>query len=167
MSDRFAGQKALFINCSIKHDKSQSHTQLLLDKAAAVMAAEGVEVEQIYALEHTIAVGMIKDGSDDGLPDDWPGIQAKIMAADILVLGTPIWLGAVSSVCAMHHTSCTRPRCSRPTAACRRSATRRTAGVRSATWTAKTPNIAETARVVVRRYKPSSRGRAARVVAGS
>jgi multimeric flavodoxin WrbA len=101
MSDRFAGLKALFINCSIKHDKAQSHTQLLLDKAAAVMTAEGVEVGQIYALEHTIAFGMIKDGADEGLPDDWPTIQAKIMAADILVLGTPIWLGAVSSVCSL------------------------------------------------------------------
>ena len=101
MSDRFAGQQALFINCSIKHDKSQSHTQLLMNKAAAVMSAEGVEVEQLYALEHTIATGMIKDGADEGLPDDWPSIQAKILAADILVLGTPIWLGAVSSVCAL------------------------------------------------------------------
>src|SRR5437763_13077242 len=90
MSDRFAGQKALFINCSIKHDKSQSHTQKLLDKAAGVMTAEGVDVEKLYALEHTIAVGMIKDGAEEGLADDWPAIQAKILAADIFVLGTPI-----------------------------------------------------------------------------
>ena len=101
MSDKFAGQRALFINCSIKHDKTESHTQLLLDKAAAVMTAEGVTVEQVYALDHTIAFGMIKDGADEGLPDEWPAIQAKIMAADILVLGTPIWLGATSSVCSL------------------------------------------------------------------
>jgi multimeric flavodoxin WrbA len=31
--------------------------------------------------------------------DGWPRIQEKVMAADILVLGTPIWLGQVSSVC--------------------------------------------------------------------
>ena len=66
-----------------------------------VMTAEGVDVEQLYALEHTIAVGMIKDGAEEGLADDWPAIQAKILAADIFVLGTPIWLGAVSSVCAL------------------------------------------------------------------
>jgi multimeric flavodoxin WrbA len=94
----FKGLQALFINCSIKKDKSGSHTQMLMDKAVGVMEQEGVEVEQIYALDHTIAFGMVEDGADEGLPDDWPKIQKKIMAADILVLGTPIWLGSISSV---------------------------------------------------------------------
>jgi multimeric flavodoxin WrbA len=94
----FAGLKALFINCSIKKDKTKSHTQLLIDKAVHIMTTEGVAVEQIYALDHRIAFGMIKDGAEEGLKDDWPGIQRKIMAADILVIGTPIWLGVKSSV---------------------------------------------------------------------
>ena len=94
----FRGLKALFINCSIKKDKSKSHTQLLIDKAANIMAKEGVDVEQIYALDHQIAFGMIKDGAEDGQADDWPAIQRRIMAADILVIGTPIWLGVKSSV---------------------------------------------------------------------
>jgi multimeric flavodoxin WrbA len=101
MSPRFTGHTALFINCSIKRDKSQSHTQLLMNKAAGIMESEGVDVEQLYALDHVISFGMTKDGADDGLPDDWPSIQAKIMAADILVLGTPIWLGAKSSVASL------------------------------------------------------------------
>jgi multimeric flavodoxin WrbA len=62
------------------------------------MQNEGVDVEQLYARHHAIAVGMIKDGAEEGVPDDWPQIQAKIMLADILVIGTPIWLGATSSV---------------------------------------------------------------------
>jgi multimeric flavodoxin WrbA len=95
---KFTGLKALFINCSIKKDKSQSHTQLLINKAANIMTREGVAVEQIYALDHTIAFGMIKDGAEEGQEDDWPEIQDKIMAADILVIGTPIWLGVKSSV---------------------------------------------------------------------
>jgi multimeric flavodoxin WrbA len=98
MSQRFAGQSALFLNCSIKRDVAESHTQLLMSKAAAIMENEGVTVEQLYARDHTIAFGMIKDGAEEGAPDDWPQIQAKILAADILVLGTPIWLGAPSSV---------------------------------------------------------------------
>lgn len=89
---------ALFINCSIKLIKADSHTQLLIDKAANIMATQGVTVEQVYALDHNIATGMIKDGQDQGQKDDWPKIQAKIMAADILVIGTPIWLGVKSSV---------------------------------------------------------------------
>jgi multimeric flavodoxin WrbA len=98
MSERFAGQSALFLNCSIKPDVAESHTQLLMSKSAAIMENEGVAVEQLYARDHTIAFGMIKDGADEGASDDWPQIQAKILAADILVLGTPIWLGAPSSV---------------------------------------------------------------------
>jgi multimeric flavodoxin WrbA len=94
----FSDLTALFINCSIKKDKSKSHTQLLMDKAAGIMHHEGVKVEQIYALDHDIAFGMIKDGHEEGLKDEWPAIQNRIMASDILVIGTPIWLGVKSSV---------------------------------------------------------------------
>ena len=101
MTATFAGLQALFINCSIKSDRAQSHTQLLMDKAAAIMTAEGVDVEQIYARDHAIAFGMIKDGADEGVADEWPAIQAKILAAEILVIGTPIWLGEKSSVASL------------------------------------------------------------------
>ena len=94
----FSDLTALFINCSIKKDKSKSHTQLLIDRAAHIMDSQGVSVEHVYALDHDIAFGMIKDGAEDGQKDDWPAIQQKIMKADILVLGTPIWLGVKSSV---------------------------------------------------------------------
>lgn len=94
----FTDLTALFINCSIKYDKAQSHTQRLMDRAAGIMQQEGVAVEHVYALDHDIAFGMVKDASTDGHTDDWPAIQQKIMAADILVIGTPIWLGVKSSV---------------------------------------------------------------------
>ena len=94
----FTGLKAVFINCSIKSDKTGSHTQRLINRAAGIMETEGVEVEHIYALDHTIAFGMVKDGTESGQDDDWPELHKKIMDADILVLGTPIWLGVKSSV---------------------------------------------------------------------
>jgi multimeric flavodoxin WrbA len=97
----FSDISALFINCSIKKDKANSHTQLLINKAVDVMQKEGVKVEQIYALDHHIAFGMIKDGKGEGLKDEWPAIQNRIMAADILVIGSPIWLGVKSSVATM------------------------------------------------------------------
>lgn len=89
---------ALFINCSIKKDKKQSHTQLLINKVADIMKKEGVKVDQIYALDHDIAFGMVEDANEEGVKDEWPEIQKQIMAADILVIGTPIWLGVKSSV---------------------------------------------------------------------
>jgi multimeric flavodoxin WrbA len=94
----FSDLKAVFINCSIKKDKTQSHTQRLMNRVAGVMEHEGVSVEQIYLLDHKVAFGMIKDGKEEGLEDEWPEIQQKVLAADILVIGTPIWLGTKSSV---------------------------------------------------------------------
>ena len=90
--------RALFINCSIKKDKTGSHTQRLINRVAGVMENEGVNVEHVYMLDHTVAFGMIKDGKEEGLADEWPVIQQKIMDADILVIGTPIWLGVKSSI---------------------------------------------------------------------
>ena len=94
----FSGLKAIFLNCSIKTDKTESHTKRLMDRAVAIMENEGVEVTQVYALDHDIAFGMIKDGKEEGVKDDWPSIQKQILEADIFVLGTPIWLGQKSSV---------------------------------------------------------------------
>lgn len=94
----FSDLKAVYINCSIKKDKTKSHTQALVDKSVAIMRAEGVQVEEIYALDHQIAFGMIKDGAEEGLADEWPALQQKVMEADILVIASPIWLGVKSSV---------------------------------------------------------------------
>ncbi len=64
------------------------------------MRTEGVVVEMIHMLDHRIGFGMVTDAvaDNDADVDDWPGIQAKIMAADILVIGSPIWLGVKSSL---------------------------------------------------------------------
>jgi len=63
------------------------------------MATEGVSVELIHMLEHRIGFGMVKDTTTIGDEvDDWPDIHERIMNADILVIGTPIWLGVKSSV---------------------------------------------------------------------
>jgi multimeric flavodoxin WrbA len=95
---KYTDLKALYINCSIKKDKSKSHTQLLMNKSAKIMQSQGVKVEHIYVLDHPIAFGMIKDGKEDSQPDEWPMIQQKILDADILVIGSPIWLGVKSSI---------------------------------------------------------------------
>ncbi len=95
-----ADLKALFLNCSIKYDAAQSHTRRLMARSAGIMAAQGVDVEIVHVLEHDIAFGMVKDATKESgrARDDWPAIQDKIMDADILVIGTPIWLGMKASV---------------------------------------------------------------------
>ena len=92
--------KALYLNCSIKYDSAQSHTRRLLARSAGILASQGVEVELLHVLDHEIAFGMVKDATEEAgrSRDDWPPIQEKIKAADILVIGTPIWLGMKASV---------------------------------------------------------------------
>ena len=52
------------------------------------------------AIDHDIATGVWPDMTEHGWDrDDWPAIFEQVMAADILVLCTPIWLGEKSSVC--------------------------------------------------------------------
>ena len=60
----------------------------------------GVEVAEVRAIDHSIATGVWPDMTEHGWErDDWPAISEQVMAADILVLLTPIWLGEKSSVC--------------------------------------------------------------------
>lgn len=102
MPTDFSNLTALFLNCSIKYDGSQSHTMKLMNRSAGIMRAEGVSVEMVHALDYVIPFGMEKDLTEHGQPrDDWPIIQEKILAADIFVMGTPIWLGVKASVCSL------------------------------------------------------------------
>ncbi len=92
--------KALYVNCSLKKARTESHTQLLLNASAAIMERNGVAVEHLYLLDHTLPHGIYPDMTEHGYDrDDWPKLWQKVKAADILVVGTPIWLGEESSVC--------------------------------------------------------------------
>lgn len=98
----FTGLKALFINCTLKKSPALSHTQGLMSMSQNIMEANGVETETIRAVDHKIAFGVYPDMKEQGWDsDDWPFIQKKVMKANILVLGTPIWLGEKSSVASL------------------------------------------------------------------
>ncbi len=96
----FSGLKAVFINCTLKRSPEVSHTEALMRVSMEIMKKNKVEVELIRAVDHNIAFGVYPDMTEQGWEDDgWPGILKKVLAADILVIGTPIWLGEKSSVC--------------------------------------------------------------------
>ena len=103
MSDEgrdFSDLTAVYINCTLTRSPDPSHTQTLMDRSIAVMERNGVSVTSIRAVDHDIPPGVWPDMTEHGWDtDDWPAICAQVMAADILVLGTPIWLGDKSSVC--------------------------------------------------------------------
>ncbi|MDQ3983343.1 MAG: flavodoxin family protein [Actinomycetota bacterium] len=92
--------RALYVNCTLKRSPEPSHTQLLFDRSIALMENQGVQVELIRAIDHDIAVGVWPDMTEHGWEvDEWPAIFERVMAADILVIASPIWLGEKSSVC--------------------------------------------------------------------
>lgn len=96
----FSDLKALFINCTLKRSPELSHTEGLLEVSKLIMERTGVSVEVIRAVDFDIAAGVWPDMTQRGWEkDDWPEIFKKVMAADILVLCSPIWLGEKSSVC--------------------------------------------------------------------
>lgn len=92
--------KAILINCTLKRSPELSHTDGLMDVSRQIMQSNGVEVTTIRAVDHDIAFGVYPDMTQHGWPrDEWPAIYEKIKGAEILVMGTPIWLGDRSSVC--------------------------------------------------------------------
>jgi multimeric flavodoxin WrbA len=96
----FSDLRALYINSTLKKSPETSNTQGLMDISAEIMRRQGVEVDMLRAVDHEIASGVWPDMREHGWEvDEWPKILERVLAADILVIGTPIWLGEKSSVC--------------------------------------------------------------------
>lgn len=85
------------INCTLKGDTStESSTDKMIGVMAKAFEANGVKVADTIR----IAALDIKPGvtSDEGNGDQWPDVRTRILAADILIFGTPIWMGQACSV---------------------------------------------------------------------
>lgn len=96
----FSDLKALFLNCTLKRSPELSHTDGLIQISRAILEKNGVTAETLRPVDHRIAPGVYPDMTEHGWEvDDWPELYAKVQAADILVITTPIWLGEKSSVC--------------------------------------------------------------------
>ena len=96
----YSDLKAIYFNTSLKRASGDSHTQLLLNASAGILEKQGVAVSHVHMLDHQIAPGVYPDMTEHGWDrDDWPRVWEKVQAADIVVVGTPLWLGEESSLC--------------------------------------------------------------------
>jgi multimeric flavodoxin WrbA len=96
----YSDLRALFINCTLKASPEVSHTEGLAGIALEIMRRSDVTVDTLRAVDHDIPPGVHPDMTDHGWSTDgWPEVYERVKAADILLLGTPIWLGERSSVC--------------------------------------------------------------------
>src|SRR5687767_9281808 len=91
---------AVYINCTLKRSPERSHTEGLAERSIRVMEGNGVSVDLERAVEDEITTGVYPDMTERAWDrDEWPAILDKVLAADILVLLSPIWLGEKSSIC--------------------------------------------------------------------
>jgi multimeric flavodoxin WrbA len=96
----FSALSAIFLNCTLKPTGVSSHTEALIKVSKEIMEANGVGTEVIRPVDYDLPPGVYPDMTEHGFArDEWPELCSKVLDADILVLGTPIWLGEESSVC--------------------------------------------------------------------
>ena len=96
----FSELRALFLNCTLKRSPERSHTAGLMAVSEAIMEEHGVRVDRIRVVNHVIPPGVYPDMTERGWEEDeWPAIYQRIKETDIVVIGSPIWLGDKSSVC--------------------------------------------------------------------
>jgi multimeric flavodoxin WrbA len=91
-----ASLKAIAVNCTLKASPAESSCELLLSQILEQLGEHDVEGEIVRVVDLDVKPGV---SSDEGKGDDWPSLRQRLLAADILLLGTPIWLDHPSSVC--------------------------------------------------------------------
>lgn len=94
----------LVLCCSLKPSPAASSSELLGTQVLEALQRAGHETgdqvagEVVRVVDHDVRFGVT---TDEGDGDAWPEIRARMLASDVLVIATPIWLGQPSSVTKM------------------------------------------------------------------
>ncbi len=86
---------ALALVCTLKPSPASSSTELMASQVLESLAKHGVTGSSIRVVDHDVKPGV---EADMGEGDAWPGIREQLLAADILILATPTWMGHAASV---------------------------------------------------------------------
>jgi multimeric flavodoxin WrbA len=87
--------RAVGLICSLKPSPAPSSSDLIANQLFDHLRKAGVECETVRCVDHSILPGVETDMGDG---DEWPEILEKIVAADIVLVSTPTWVGHMSSV---------------------------------------------------------------------
>jgi multimeric flavodoxin WrbA len=87
--------RALALVCSLKPSPAPSSSELMARQVLEQLAEHGVTGDVVRVVDHDVKPGV---EVDMGEGDAWPGIRARLIDADILVVATPTWVGHMSSV---------------------------------------------------------------------
>jgi multimeric flavodoxin WrbA len=88
--------RAICLNCTLKRSPEPSNTESLAQVVLETLRDDGVETEEVRLVDHVIEPGVVSEAVTEA--DEWPAIRERLLAADILVMATPTWLGQPSSV---------------------------------------------------------------------
>ncbi|MGM1064541.1 flavodoxin family protein [Saccharothrix sp. Mg75] len=86
---------ALALTCSLKPSPEPSSSDKIARQVLDELAAHGVEGDLLRVVDFDVRPGV---ETDMGGGDQWPTIRERVLAADILLLSTPTWVGHPSSV---------------------------------------------------------------------
>lgn len=86
---------ALALICTLNPSPAASSSELLGSHVLAELARHGVQTSSARVADYDVKPGVL---TDMGEGDDWPALRRRVLAADILVLATPIWMGHPSSI---------------------------------------------------------------------
>jgi multimeric flavodoxin WrbA len=89
---------ALVLVGTLNKSPAESSSELIGRHVLDALEKQGVSGEIVRVVDHDVRFGV---STDEGDGDEWPQIRSKLLAADILALATPIWLGQPSSVTKM------------------------------------------------------------------
>ena len=87
--------RALALVCSLKPTPAPSSSDLMARQVLEQLAKHGVTGDVVRVVDHDVKPGV---EVDMGEGDAWPAIREQMMAADILIVSTPTWVGHMSSV---------------------------------------------------------------------
>jgi multimeric flavodoxin WrbA len=87
--------RALALVCSLKASPAPSSSDLMARQLLDELGTHGVTGAVVRVVDHDVKPGV---ELDMGEGDAWPGIREQLMAADILIVSTPTWVGHMSSV---------------------------------------------------------------------
>jgi len=86
---------AVTLVCTLTPSPADSSSDKMARDIEAELRTHDVANEIIRVVDHDVKPGVHADMGDG---DAWPNIRKKILAADILIISTPIWVGHMSSI---------------------------------------------------------------------
>lgn len=94
--------RALALVCTLNRSPEPSSSEKLARQVLTALEdhidGSQLEHEVVRVVDHDVRFGV---STDEGDGDEWPAIREKVLASDIVLLATPIWMGQPSSVAKM------------------------------------------------------------------